>query len=50
MIVRLAKMEAYKREALMSIRGSYGINIPATKAGNKFYAYAKECCELEEIE
>ena len=47
---RLAKMQAYKREALMSIRGSYGINIPATKAANKFHAYAKECCKLEEIE
>ena len=42
---RLAKMQAYKREVLMSIRGSYGNNIPAKKVGNKFHAYAKECCK-----
>ena len=38
---RLAKMQAYKREAIMIVRGSYGINALATKAANNFHEYAK---------
>jgi hypothetical protein len=39
---RLAKMQAYRREALMAVRGSYGINSLATKAADKFHSYAKD--------
>jgi hypothetical protein len=38
---RLAKMQAYKRESIMTIRGSYGINTLATKAADKFHTHAK---------
>ncbi len=44
---RLAKMQAYKRESVMTVRGSYGINPLATKAADRFHAYAKEYCKLE---
>lgn len=39
---RLAKMQAYRREAIMAVRGSYGINMLATKAADKFHSYAKD--------
>jgi len=39
---RLAMMQAYKREAVMLMRGSYGLCMLATKAANKFHGYAKE--------
>ncbi len=44
---RLAKMQAYKRESIMTIRGSYGINTLATKAADKFHNFAKEYCQMD---
>ncbi len=39
---RLAKMQAFTREAMVAIRSSYGVNISATKAANKVHNYVKE--------
>eukprot|EP00554_Chaetoceros_debilis_P013949 CAMPEP_0194121672 /NCGR_PEP_ID=MMETSP0150-20130528/47889_1 /TAXON_ID=122233 /ORGANISM="Chaetoceros debilis, Strain MM31A-1" /LENGTH=1084 /DNA_ID=CAMNT_0038814207 /DNA_START=94 /DNA_END=3348 /DNA_ORIENTATION=- len=39
---RLAKMQAFKREAVMAIAGLYGLNLEATKAANKVHEYIKE--------
>lgn len=47
---RLAKMQAFRREVLMTVRGSYGINILATKAADKFHSYAKELCTKDSID
>lgn len=39
---RLAKMQAFKREAVMAIAGLYGLNLEATKAANKVHEYIKK--------
>ena len=39
---RLAKMQAFRRELIVTIRGSFGINSLATKAAQRFHDYAKD--------
>lgn len=39
---RLAKMQAHKRELIITIRDSYGTNLAATKFANRFHAYAQQ--------
>ena len=39
---RLAKMQSHKRNLVITIRDSYGMNLPATKIANRFHAYAPE--------
>ena len=39
---RLAKMQAFRRELIVTIRGSFGINSLATKAAQRFHDYTKD--------
>jgi hypothetical protein len=38
---RLAKMQAHKRDLVITIRDAYGTNPPATKFANRFHAHAQ---------
>ncbi len=44
---RLAKMQAHKRELIITIRDSYGTNLAATKYANRFHSYTKPPKESE---
>lgn len=39
---RLANMQAHKRNLIITIRDSYGTNLPATKSANRFHSYAQQ--------
>jgi len=42
---RLAKSQSYMAESIAAVRGSYNINELATKAADKFHAYANDCAQ-----
>ncbi len=39
---RLASMQAHKRNLIITIRDSYGTNLPATKFANRFHAHSQQ--------
>ena len=39
---RLAKMQAHKRDLIITIRDSYGTNLAATKYANRFHAHTEQ--------
>ena len=45
---RLAKMQAYKRTLIISIRDEYGSNAACTKYADKFHAYAQQAWKDQE--
>lgn len=44
---RLAKSQSYMSKSITSVKGSYGKNTLATKAADKFHAYARDCARAD---
>lgn len=44
---RVAKVQAFMAECIMTVRGSYGINTLATQAADIFHSYVKDCARAD---